>query len=104
MFVAGSPVAISNLYYERASILLNLACLFSQLGTSEDRVSEEGIKRAVAHFTVCDTVLLLGALKVVVLKSPLSDQERSRDYLVLVSERHLTTSKVLGECWPPSAP
>lgn len=71
-------MALSNLHYERASILLNLACLFCQLGTCEDRVSEEGIKRAVTHFAVCDVVLLASSGA----KFPLSDEERGRDHIV----------------------
>ncbi|KAF8339548.1 BRO1-like domain-containing protein [Cantharellus anzutake] len=50
MFSPASPVEISNLHYERASTLLNLAILFCQLGTTEDRASQEGLKRAVLCF------------------------------------------------------
>ncbi len=38
--------------FERASVLFNLASLFSQLALSEDRSSIEGIKRAVAYYQV----------------------------------------------------
>ncbi|KAF8589825.1 pH-response regulator [Ramaria rubella] len=44
------PLTLSNLAYERANVLYNLAVLYCRLATSEDRSNGEGIKRAVAHF------------------------------------------------------
>ncbi|KAI0065090.1 BRO1-domain-containing protein [Artomyces pyxidatus] len=44
------PVTLSNLHYERCSILFNLAALYSQLATSEDRSNSEGVKRASAFY------------------------------------------------------
>ena len=46
------PLALSNLAYERANVLYNLAALYCQLASSEDRSNGDGIKRAVAHFQV----------------------------------------------------
>ena len=46
------PITLNDLMFERASVLFNLASLFSQLALSEDRSSIEGIKRAVAYYQV----------------------------------------------------
>ena len=47
-----TPLVLSNLQYERANILYNLAALYSNLAASEDRSHGDGIKRALAHFQV----------------------------------------------------
>ncbi|KAM6504501.1 BRO1-like domain containing protein [Amanita muscaria] len=47
---ASLPVTLSNLAFERAAILFNLAALYSQLAMSEDRARLEGIKRATTNF------------------------------------------------------
>ena len=55
-FPPGSaPLALSNLAYERANILYNLAALYCQLATSEDRSNGDGIKRSMAYFQVSPT-------------------------------------------------
>ena len=43
---------MSNLAYERANVLYNLAALYCQLAKSEDRSNGDGIKRAMAYFQV----------------------------------------------------
>lgn len=45
-------MTLLNTSYERVSVLLNIAALYCQLGTAEDRSTIDGIKRAVAYFTV----------------------------------------------------
>ena len=58
-FPPGSaPLALSNLAYERANILYNLAALYCQLATSEDRSNGDGIKRSMAYFQVSPTLPL----------------------------------------------
>lgn len=44
---------MKNLAFERASVLFNLAALYSQLAATEDRSHLEGIKRAKANYQVC---------------------------------------------------
>lgn len=44
-----------NLAYERAAVLFNLAALYSQLASSEDRSHPDGIKRANAFYQVHNT-------------------------------------------------
>ena len=44
------PVAISNLIFEHAAVLFNIAALYSQLGASEDRSSPDGVKRASSYY------------------------------------------------------
>ncbi len=46
------PVTLNNIVFERASILFNLAALYSQLATAEDRSTSEGIKRAALKYQV----------------------------------------------------
>ncbi|KAH6913067.1 pH-response regulator [Coprinopsis sp. MPI-PUGE-AT-0042] len=45
-----APLTLNNLVYERASIVFNLAALYSQLANAEDRSTPEGIKRAAAYY------------------------------------------------------
>ncbi|KIJ50961.1 hypothetical protein M422DRAFT_158756 [Sphaerobolus stellatus SS14] len=45
-----SPLILSNLHYERANVLYNLATLYCNLAASEDRSHGDGIKRALANF------------------------------------------------------
>jgi programmed cell death 6-interacting protein len=52
MFASGATLTLSNIAYERLSLLLNLASLYCRLATNEDRSTVEGIKRAVASFAV----------------------------------------------------
>ena len=50
---ASAPtISIPNLAYERASVLFNLAALYSQLAIGEDRSHPDGIKRANAYYQV----------------------------------------------------
>ncbi|KAF9046965.1 BRO1-domain-containing protein [Hymenopellis radicata] len=44
------PVTLRNLGFERASVLFNLAALYSQLAAKEDRMHLEGIKRAISYY------------------------------------------------------
>ncbi|KAL9714113.1 pH-response regulator protein palA/rim20 [Leucoagaricus gongylophorus] len=54
------PVTLQNIVFERASLLFNLASLYSQLGSQADRSNAEGIKRAVSYYQVgCPVTHLL---------------------------------------------
>ncbi|KAI9061298.1 pH-response regulator [Trametes sanguinea] len=44
------PITLNNLVYERAAILFNLAALYSQLGSAEDRSKPEGLKQAIKFY------------------------------------------------------
>ncbi|EIN04799.1 BRO1-domain-containing protein [Punctularia strigosozonata HHB-11173 SS5] len=44
------PLALNNLLLERAAVVFNLAALYSQLATREDRTSGDGIRRASALY------------------------------------------------------
>lgn len=46
------PVTLQSIVFEHASLLFNLASLYSQLGSQADRSNAEGIKRAVSHYQV----------------------------------------------------
>ncbi|KAH7884708.1 BRO1-like domain-containing protein [Phlebopus sp. FC_14] len=47
---ASIPVALQSLTFERTAILFNLAALYSQLAASEDRSTQDGLKRATAYY------------------------------------------------------
>ncbi|KAF8842107.1 BRO1-domain-containing protein [Paxillus ammoniavirescens] len=44
------PITLRSLAFERAAILFNLAALYSQLAASEDRSSQDGLKRASSYY------------------------------------------------------
>lgn len=47
------PQTLTNLVYERAAVLYNLAALYSQLGSAEDRSTPQGLKQAIKFYQVC---------------------------------------------------
>ncbi|XP_017281377.1 rhophilin-2 isoform X2 [Kryptolebias marmoratus] len=55
----GMPVCQQNLSLEKASILFNMAALYSQIGTRSDRQTVEGLKEAVSAFQKAAGVLNL---------------------------------------------
>lgn len=58
MFDASAlPVSFSNLLYERAAVLFNLAALQSQLGAAEDRSTVQGLKQAILLYQVRERAL-----------------------------------------------
>ncbi|OJT11438.1 pH-response regulator protein palA/RIM20 [Trametes pubescens] len=44
------PQTLPNLVYERAAVLYNLAALYSQLGSAEDRSTPQGLKQAIKFY------------------------------------------------------
>ncbi|EIW57583.1 BRO1-domain-containing protein [Trametes versicolor FP-101664 SS1] len=44
------PQTLTNLVYERAAVLYNLAALYSQLGSAEDRSTPQGLKQAIKFY------------------------------------------------------
>ena len=46
------PIKLKNLVFEHASMLFNLAALYSQLSAAEDRSTTDGIKRAAVNYQV----------------------------------------------------
>ena len=53
------PETYRNLLYERAGVLFNLAAMYSQLGSAEDRSTPEGLKQAIKFYQVS---LLVGEI------------------------------------------
>jgi len=51
-FPSNLPISLSNLAFERAAVLFNLAALYSQLAVAEDRSNREGVRRASAYYQV----------------------------------------------------
>ena len=51
------PITLRSLAFERAAVLFNLGALYSQLASSEDRSTLEGLKRAIAHYQVRSKLL-----------------------------------------------
>ncbi|KAI0689995.1 BRO1-domain-containing protein [Cytidiella melzeri] len=43
------PVTLKNLTFERTGVLFNLAALYSQLASAEDRTTPQGLKQMIAH-------------------------------------------------------
>lgn len=44
------PVTLRSITFERASVVFNIAALYSQLAASEDRSSQDGLKRASSYY------------------------------------------------------
>ncbi|KAF8149996.1 BRO1-like domain-containing protein [Crassisporium funariophilum] len=44
------PITLRNLIFERASVLFNLASLYSRIAAAEDRSTSDGIKRAASNY------------------------------------------------------
>lgn len=44
------PVCQQNISLEKASILFNMAALYSQIGTRSDRQKTEGLEEAISSF------------------------------------------------------
>ena len=59
------PITLTNLVYERASVIFNLAALYSQLAEGENRSTSDGIKRAAANYQVIACPCLLCLLFVI---------------------------------------
>ena len=56
---SAAPISLNNLVFERAALLFNLAALYSQLATTEDRSSITGIKRAASSYQVYSPLCLI---------------------------------------------
>ncbi|ODN73147.1 pH-response regulator protein palA/RIM20 [Cryptococcus amylolentus CBS 6039] len=52
-----SPISLSSLTYERASVLFNTAALYASMAASERRAEAESIKRAIGYLTSAAGVL-----------------------------------------------
>lgn len=59
----GVPVCQQNLSLEKASILFNMAALYSQIGTRSDRQTIVGLEKAISSFqTAAGRVKLLSSI------------------------------------------
>ncbi|CAA7266857.1 unnamed protein product [Cyclocybe aegerita] len=74
------PITLSNLVFERACVLFNLAALYSQLAAAEDRSKSDGITRAGTNFRRAAGVLsyLHSSVLPKLIYSP-DDEERPTD-------------------------
>ncbi|KZT07808.1 BRO1-domain-containing protein [Laetiporus sulphureus 93-53] len=48
--LSAPPIMMSNLQYERAAVLFNLGSLYSQLASSQDRSTSQGLKQAIVYY------------------------------------------------------
>ncbi|KAJ3520410.1 hypothetical protein NMY22_g12771 [Coprinellus aureogranulatus] len=85
------PVSLNSLIFERACVLFNLAALYSQLATREDRSSAEGIKRATTNYQLAAGTL--SYLKTTVL--PKLVVPHDEDYPVDLSEGFISGMELL---------
>ncbi|KAH7927929.1 pH-response regulator [Leucogyrophana mollusca] len=56
------PITLRSLAFERAAVLFNLGALYSQLASLEDRSSQDGLKRASAHYQATLAFLISSGL------------------------------------------
>ncbi|KAH9481355.1 pH-response regulator protein palA/RIM20 [Psilocybe cubensis] len=74
------PVTLNNLVFERACLLFNLAALYSQLGSAQDRSNNDGIKGAAANYQqAAGTLLYLHSVVLPKLTYSPSDEEIALD-------------------------
>lgn len=59
----GKQFSASNIHYEKASVLFNIAALHAQLGCMQNRTSVDAIKASCGHFQVCLTHTVLSDLR-----------------------------------------
>ncbi|KIM56911.1 hypothetical protein SCLCIDRAFT_1219945 [Scleroderma citrinum Foug A] len=74
------PVTLRSLTFERAAVLFNLAALYSQLASAEDRSSQDGLKRASAYYQhAAGTLAYLNSSALPKLKFPPDIEETPTD-------------------------
>lgn len=71
------PVTLRSIAFERASVLFNIAALYSQLAASEDRSSQDGLKRASACYQNAAGVLAFLSESALPKLSPFVDSENA---------------------------
>lgn len=71
------PVTLRSIEFERASVLFNIAALYSQLAASEDRSGQDGLKRASAYYQNAAGVLAFLSTSALPKLGPLVDSENT---------------------------
>lgn len=74
------PLTLRSLAFERASVLFNLAALYSRLATAEDRSSQDGLKRATTYYqSAAGTLSYLSSSALPKLRFPADTEEIPTD-------------------------
>ncbi|KAI6133596.1 BRO1-like domain-containing protein [Pisolithus croceorrhizus] len=74
------PVTLRSLAFERASVLFNLAALYSQLAAAEDRSSQDGLRRATTYYqSAAGTLSYLSSSALPKLRFPANAEEIPTD-------------------------
>ncbi|KAG2147589.1 BRO1-like domain-containing protein [Suillus clintonianus] len=71
------PVTLRSITFERASVLFNIAALYSQLAASEDRSSQDGLKRASSYYQNAAGVFAFLSTSALPKLGPLVDSENT---------------------------
>ncbi|KAG1750758.1 ALIX V-shaped domain binding to HIV-domain-containing protein [Suillus lakei] len=102
------PVTLRSIAFERASILFNMAALYSQLAASEDRSSQDGLKRASAYYQNAAGVLDFLSTSAVPKLGPFVDSEntpsdltgdfvKSLEWLMLAQAQECVWQRVVAD-------
>ncbi|KAL1621548.1 pH-response regulator protein palA/rim20 [Diplodia seriata] len=90
------PVLENNVRFELANVLFNLAAMYSQLATSTNRTTTDGLKQACNQF--CLAAGVLSHLKVHVVPDMRSSPPEDMDAMTLESLEHLMLAQA-QECF-----
>ncbi|KAG8213026.1 putative pH-response regulator protein [Butyriboletus roseoflavus] len=102
------PVTLRSLTFERAATLFNLAALYSQLAVSEDRSSQDGLKRATLYYqNAAGTFACLRTSALPKLNIPLDAEEvpldlttsfiRSLEFLMLAQAQECAWQRAVAD-------
>lgn len=90
------PVSENNIRFELANVLFNLAAMYSQLATSTNRTTADGLKLACNYF--CLAAGVLSHLKISVIPDMRSSPPEDMDAMTLESLEHLMLAQA-QECF-----
>ena len=90
------PITESNIRYELANILFNLAALYSQLACSVNRSTADGLKTGYNYF--CQAAGVVSHLKTSVIPEMRSTPPEDMDVMTLESVQHLMLAQA-QECF-----
>ncbi|KAK8226545.1 BRO1-like domain-containing protein [Phyllosticta paracitricarpa] len=90
------PISENNIRFELANILFNLAAMYSQLATSTNRTTSDGLKLACNYF--CVSAGVLSHLKTTVIPDLRTAPPEDMDTMTLESLEHLMLAQA-QECF-----
>ncbi|KAL1393414.1 BRO1-like domain-containing protein [Phyllosticta capitalensis] len=90
------PVSENNVRFELANILFNLAAMYSQLATSTNRTTSDGLKLACNYF--CLSAGVLSHLKTTIIPDMRTEPPEDMDTMTLESLEHLMLAQA-QECF-----